>query len=85
MLQNMKVVGPKFIFDKESHDRAHRAQKTTCVANGVYRKINDDVRSRIVLAHFIARGREESKQNLIFGMCLLDSLHDRPSLLEFSE
>ena len=35
VLEDMKIIVPKFIFDEKSHARMHRSQEPTGVANGV--------------------------------------------------
>ena len=85
VLQHMQVVVPELILDEERHHRAHRAQEAAGVAHGVERQVAHDVGARIVLPHLIARGREERKQDLVFGMDLAQTLHERTPLLELSQ
>ena len=61
MLQNVEVVVPELLLDEERHNRTHCTQEAARVANGVKRQIAHDVGTLIVLAHLIARRREEGK------------------------
>ena len=65
MFQDMEVVVPELILDEERHAGTHQSQEAARVAGGIKRQIADDVGSLVVLAHLIARWREECQQNLI--------------------
>ena len=85
MLQDMQVIIPELILDKESHHRSHRAQETTRIGDGVQRQIANNVGTLIILAHFIARRREERQQNLILRMLTAQLLHQRASLFKLTQ
>jgi len=85
MLQDVKVVVPKLIFDEERHLRPHDAQEATCVADRVQGKIADDVGSLVVFPHLIARWREKREQELVFRMFPTNALHERTPLLELAK
>ena len=85
MLQDMQVVVPKLVLDEECHLRTYGSQKAACIANGVEWQIADDVGTLVVLAHLIARGREERQQNLDIWMFALHLLHQRTALLELAQ
>ena len=53
MLQDVQVVVPELVFDKESHHRSDRAQESASVSYCVEWQIGDDVGSLVVLAHLI--------------------------------
>ena len=57
----MEVVVPKLILHEKGHDRAYRAKEAARVADGVDREVGDDVRPLVVLAHLVARRREEGR------------------------
>ena len=55
MLEDMQIVIPELILDKERHDRTYQTQETNGIDGSVQRQIADDVGSLIVLTHLIAR------------------------------
>ncbi len=85
MRQDMKEVAPELVLDEESHHRAHQAKESDGVQTSVYRHVADDVGSLVVLAHLIARRREEGKQNLVLRMLLADAFHQGSALLELAQ
>ena len=85
MVQDMEVVVPKLILHEKGHDRAYRAKEATRVADGVDREVGDDVRPLVVLAHLVARRREEGEQDLVDGKLAAYGLHQRTALLKLAE
>ena len=61
MLQNVEVVVPELVLNEECHNRTHSTQEASRVAYCVERQIAYNVGTLIVLAHLIARRREEGK------------------------
>lgn len=55
----VEVVIPKLILDEVCHHRAHQPQKPYGINRCVERQVADDVGALIILAHLIARRREE--------------------------
>ena len=85
VLQHVEVVVPEFILDEEGHHRSDRAQEAAGIAHRVERQVADDVGALIVFSHLVARGREEGKQDFVFGMGGADALHQRAPLLKLSK
>ena len=85
MLENMQIIIPEFILDKESHHRAHCAEETAGIGDSVQRQIGDNVSPFVVLTHLIAGGREERQQNLILWMLTAKLLHQRAALFELTQ
>ena len=85
MLQDMQIVVPKLVLDEESHHRVDGTQETASVSDGVERQISDDISTFVVLAHLIARRREECEQDLILRMILAQLFHERAALFELSQ
>ena len=81
----MEVVVPKLILHEKGHDRAYRAKEAARVADGVDREVGDDVRPLVVLAHLVARRREEGEQDLVVGKLAAYGLHQRTALLKLAE
>ena len=54
MLQDMQVIVPELILDKESHHRTDGTKETTGVGNRIQRQVANDIRSFVVLAYLIA-------------------------------
>ena len=65
VLQDVEVVVPELVLDEERHDGTHRTQEADGVDGGVERQVADDVGTLVVLAHLVARGREEGQQDLV--------------------
>ena len=85
MLKDVKIVIPKLILDEECHNRTNGTKKPAGIGYRVERQISNDVCTPVVFAYFIARRREECKQNLIFRMVSAQLLHQRTSLLELPQ
>ena len=85
MLEDMQIVIPELILDEEGHHGPHRAQEAAGIGNRVQRQIAHDVGTLIVLAHLVARRREERQQDFILRVVAPQLLHQRPSLLKLAE
>ena len=59
MAQNVQIVVPKFVFYKESHNRAHRTQEFPCIRNGVDGQISNDICLLVVFSYLVSGGRKE--------------------------
>ena len=53
VLQDMKIVIPEFILDKERHHGSHRTKEPAGIGDGVERQIGNDVSPLVVLANLI--------------------------------
>ena len=60
-LQREKIIGPKFIFDKNRYFRAKYGHKTTHVARSVSRQVKDKICPTVVLSHLISRRRKKGQ------------------------
>ena len=85
VFQDMQVVIPELVLDEERHHGTDGSQEATCIGNGVQRQVANDVGSGIVLAHLIARGREERQQDFVLGMILSQLFDQRTALFELSQ
>ena len=85
MLQDMEVVVPELVFDEESHHGTHGTQEAAGIGDGIEWQIGDDVGTVVVLAHLVARRREERQQSLILRMFTAQLLPDGAPLLELAE
>ena len=85
VLEHMQEVVPELVLDEECHHGAHDAQELARIAYGVDGQIADDVGSLVVLAHLIARGREEGKQYLVLGVLAAHLFHQRAALFELAQ
>ena len=54
VFQDMKVVVPELVFYEQGADGMNCPEKAPCVARCVKRQIAYDVRTLVVLAHFVA-------------------------------
>ena len=84
-VQFLQVVAPKFVFDENCSFHIDSIQKAAHIRRKVKRKIANHVGQLIVLAHLIARRREERKQYLLFRMTAFQHFNQRTSLLEFAQ
>ena len=82
VLEDMQIVIPELILDEEGGHRTDGPQETTGVGDGVERQVTDDVGPFVVLAHLIARRREEREQNLVLRMVATELFHQWAPLLE---
>ena len=85
MYQYFNIVAPKLVFDKESLLGASGTNEATCIQRRIERKIAHHIGIRVVLAHFIARGREESKQNFLLWVFSFETFHERTALFKLAE
>ena len=76
---------PKFVFDKDCRIGLEGADQPAGMLTGIGRKIEDVVRSRIMLADFISRRREKGEQNSGIGFQLFDFFDHRPALFELPQ
>ena len=54
MFQDMEVVVPELVLDKERHLRTDETKEAPGIADSVEGKITDDIRTLIVLTHLVA-------------------------------
>ncbi len=78
-------VGPIFILYEESHLWTNESEEAHHITRRIEWQIANDVSSRIILTHLIARGREEGKQNLVFRMLTTETLHQGASLFKLTQ
>ena len=62
-----------------------RIEEPAGVARRVDRQVEDVIHALVILADFVARGREEREQDFVFGMGLADAFDDGTPLFEFAE
>ena len=82
VFQDVQVVVPELVLDEEGHLGPYDAQEAPGIGDGVERQVADDVGSGIVLAHLVARRREERQQDLQFRTATAQLFHQRASLLK---
>lgn len=63
-MQFVQIIFPKLVLDKECHTRVCDIQELLHISRFVKRQIADNIRSPVVLAHFIT-GRREKVSNIL--------------------
>ena len=85
VLEDVEVVIPELVLDEERHHRTYRTEEADGIDGRVKGQIADDVGTLIVLAHLIARRREERQQNLVVRMLATQLFHEWTALLELTQ
>ena len=85
MLQYVQIVEPELILYEKGHHRPDGSQEANGMQTSVERQIADDIGSLVILSHLVARGREESKQYLVFGMFSAQLFHQWTALFKLTQ
>ena len=64
----IQIILPEFVLDEERHARVCNIQELLHIPRFIKRQIAYNVRSPVMLAHFVTGRREKSKQYLIIGI-----------------
>ena len=76
---------PVLVFDEDGDFGVRGVEEAAGVARRVDREVEDVVDALVVLADFVARGREEGDEDFVFGIVLANPFDDGTPLLELSE
>ena len=79
------VVEPELILDEECHLGTHKVEETIDIAGRVERQVTYHIGPLIVLAHLVARGREEGEQYLVLRILATEAFHQGAPLLKLAK
>ena len=85
VLEGAQVIAPKLILDKDGHRGLDDVKEFFDIGGQVKGQIDYRLDHAEVLAHLVARGREEREQDAGIGLLALDFLDERTSLLKLSQ
>ena len=85
LFQSFQVIPPELVLDKDRCDGTCQLEETVHAPRRVEREIANHVRPCVMLAHLVARGREERQQQFVLRIGCFDLLHHGTALLELAQ
>ena len=85
VVEDVYIVAPELVLDKERHFGLSEADEFPRVQWRVERQVAHHVGSFVILAHFVARWREEREQDALLGVFAPQPFHEGASLFELAK
>ncbi len=80
-----KKICPKFVFHENDFARLRKVDKMASISWCVEWQIDHQIHLIVILAHLVARWREERKQNFLLGLAAAQAFNHRSRLLKLAQ